>query len=87
MVTVDDGLQLGREVVVEDAVIPRALARILRPGLALASLVADKGKHDRPIRWSEILLGVFRNPYRGPSGPDSDLPRHEPRRAGRAARP
>jgi cholesterol oxidase len=67
MVTVDDGRKLGREVVVEDAVIPRALASILRPGLALSALVAGKGKGSRRIRWAEILFGAFRSPYRGPS--------------------
>jgi cholesterol oxidase len=68
MVTVDDGEALGREVVVEDAVVPRALARILRPGLALCALLngSGRGSTHRP-RWSEVLLGLFRSPYRGPT--------------------
>lgn len=68
LVTFDDGDALRREVVVEDATIPRALARILRPGLALAAIMNGSGRHSwhRP-RWSEVVLGAFRSPYRGPT--------------------
>lgn len=67
IVTVDDGEMLGREVVVEDAVIPRALARILRPGLAISSMVESKNRRGRTKPWSEVLFGGFRSPYRGPT--------------------
>jgi cholesterol oxidase len=68
LVTVDDGQAVGREAVVEDAVIPRALARILRPGLALSALLdgSGRGSTHRP-RWSEVLFGLFRSPYEGPT--------------------
>ncbi len=68
LVTVDDGGPFADEVVVEDAVVPRALARILRPGLALSSMLESSRKRTRSAApWSEVLFGLLRSPYRGPT--------------------
>ncbi len=42
--------------------------RILRTGLALASIVNGGTKpNGESARWSEVLFGMFRSPYRGPT--------------------
>ncbi len=68
IVTVNDGKPLGREIVVEDAAIPRALAFILRPGLALSSIIESTKRPGSKPPWSEVLFGALRSPYRGPTG-------------------
>jgi cholesterol oxidase len=67
MHVVDDDGPLGGEILVEDAVIPRAIARLVRPGLALAALIESRGRNGRPIRVSEVLFGLLRTPYGGPA--------------------
>jgi cholesterol oxidase len=66
--TVGDGGGLEREVFVQDAVIPSAFSRIVRPGLALVAKRFGRHHPDRAgPRWSEVLLGWLASPYKGPS--------------------
>ena len=45
-----------------------------------------RGSATDPGRWSEILFGRVPQPVPGSERPHPDVPRHEPRRAGRTAR-